>query len=161
MLFLLLLSSQEQIKKHAEMFIKTSLEPILAEKLRKYVYDIIGCCQAVHKEQGPELTEYIYQESLEIAFRQAGIPTIREYYFSPTFRGITLKSKMRVDFFCRDKVFVECKAIESIGLHERLQLWSYMRAAKIRIGILYNFLPVMDECEKYYLDLETNSISYF
>ena len=56
---------------------------------------------------------------------------------------------------------MECKAIEKIGTHERLQLWSYMRAAKIQIGILYNFLPVLDECEKYYLDLETNTISYF
>jgi len=143
------------------MFIKTNLEPILAEKLRKYVYNIIGCCQAVHREQGPELTEYVYQESLEIAFRQANIPAIKEYYFHPSFRGISLKTKMRVDFFCMNKVFVECKAIEKISIHERLQLWSYMRAAKIRIGILYNFLPMIDECEKYYFDPETNSISYF
>lgn len=68
---------------------------------------------------------------------------------------------MRVDFFCKNKVFIECKAIEEIGLHERLQLWAYMRAANIRIGILYNFLPVIDECEKYYFDPEDNSISCF
>ena len=143
------------------MFIKTNLDAKLADKLRKYVYDIIGCCQDVHREQGPELTEYVYQESLHIALEQENISHIKEYYFNPTFRGIPLKTKMRVDFFCKGNVFVECKAIEKIGTHERLQLWSYMRAAKIQIGILYNFLPVLDECEKYYLDLETNTISYF
>lgn len=43
----------------------------------------------------------------------------------------------------------------------RLQLWNYMRSAGVRIGILYNFAPVMDECEKYYFDPETRTISYF
>ena len=85
----------------------------------------------------------------------------QKYYFNPKFRGVVLNTKMRVDFFVKDKVFVECKAINEIGVHERLQLWAYMRAAKIRIGILYNFLPVMDECEKYYYDPEDDSIGYF
>ena len=143
------------------MFERKEIEPVLKAKLKKYVYDIVGCCQEVHKEQGPELTEYIYQESLEIAFKQANIPFKKEYYFNPKFRGVVLNTKMRVDFFVKDKVFVECKAINEIGVHERLQLWAYMRAAKIRIGILYNFLPVIDECEKYYYDPEDDSIGYF
>lgn len=143
------------------MFARKEIEPVLKGKLRNYVYDIVGCCQDVHREQGPELTEYVYQESLQIAFEQAGIPAKKEYYFNPKFRGISLKTKMRVDFFVKDKVFVECKAIENIGIHERLQLWAYMRAAKIRIGILYNFLPVMDECEKYYYNPDDDSIGAF
>ena len=137
------------------------LEPDIAVKLRRFVYDLIGCCQAVHHEQGPELTEYIYQDSLKIAFDQAGIKYEKEYRFTPTFRGIKLSHSLIVDFFCKDKVFLECKAIDQLGVHERLQLWSYMRAAGIRIGILYNFAPLMDECEKYYYDPETRTISYF
>lgn len=143
------------------LYTRKEIDPVLAGKLKKYVYEIVGCCQMVHHEQGPELTEYVYQESLEIAMRQAGIPFIKEYFFYPQFRGQQLKTKMRVDFFCKNKVFIECKAIEEIGIHERLQLWAYMRAANIRIGILYNFLPVIDECEKYYFDPEDNSISCF
>lgn len=34
-----------------------------------------------------------------------------------------------------------------------------MRLNKTRIGILYNFAPVMDECERYYYD-EKNNIIY-
>ena len=64
------------------------LEPELAGKLKKFVFDVVGCCQSVHQEQGPELTEYIYQDSLKIAFDQAGIKYEKEYRFAPTFRGI-------------------------------------------------------------------------
>ena len=143
------------------MIIKEFEDTVLREKLRKYVYDIVGCCQAVHQEKGPELTEYVYQECLEIALQEAGIEYKREYYFHPTFRGRTLKSRLQVDFFCKGKVFVECKAIEELSNYERLQLTNYMRNAGIRIGILYNFAPVKDECEKFYYDPENNSISYF
>lgn len=143
------------------MFIKKELESDLKEKLKKYVFDVVGCCQDVHREQGPELTEYVYQDSLEIAFNQAHIKHVKEYFFRPKFRGMELNSRLFVDFFCKDKIFLECKAIEQIGIHERLQLWNYMRCAGVRIGILYNFAPVIAECEKYYFDPYTRAISYF
>ncbi len=108
----------------------------LRSKLRAFVYDIIGCCQAVHKEKGPELTEYIYQECLEIALRDAKIPFLREYYFHPEFRGHILQSSLRVDFFVKQKVFLECKAIDELSKYERLQLTNYMRNAGIRIFII-------------------------
>ena len=133
----------------------------LKNKLVKFVYEIIGCCQDVHKEKGPELTEYVYQECLDIALEQAGIPHKKEFFFNPKFRGIKLKSSLRVDFFCKEKVFVECKAIDQLSIHERLQLTNYMRNAGIRIGILYNFAPLYAECERFYLDTDTNTIYYF
>lgn len=142
-------------------FDKKEVDPQLKDKLRKFVYDVVGCCQAVHQEQGPELTEYIYQDSLKIAFEQAGVKFVKEYYFHPSFRGVKLEHRLFVDFLCKDKIMLECKAIEKIGTHERLQLWNYMRASGMRIGILYNFAPVMDECEKYYYDPESKSINYF
>lgn len=133
----------------------------LKDKLKKFVYSTIGCCQAVHHEKGAELTEYVYQECLEIALQQENIPFEREYHFTPTFRGIPLRTSLRVDFFVKNKIFLECKAIEKIGFAERLQLTNYMRNAGVRIGILFNFAPVMAECEKYYLDTETNTLYFF
>jgi len=143
------------------MIVKTLEDSELRDKLRRYVYELIGCCQEVHKEKGPELTEYVYQECLEIALNDAHIEHKREYYFNPTFRGHKLKTALKVDFFCKNKVFLECKAIDAISNHERIQLTNYMRNAGIRIGILYNFAPVFAECEKYYLDTDTNTLYYF
>lgn len=133
----------------------------LKSKLKEFVYDIVGCCQEVHKEKGPELTEYVYQDCLEIALKERDIKIIREYFFHPTFRGKQLKSSLKVDFLCKGNIFLECKAIESLSIHERIQLTNYMRNAGIRIGILYNFAPLYAECEKYYLDTDTNTLYYF
>ncbi len=144
-----------------KLFNITELDPMLADKLKKFVYDVIGCCQDVHREQGPQLTEYIYQDSLKIAFEQAHIKYVKEYSFHPSFRGIELPHKLIVDFLCKDKIMLECKAIDQIGVHERLQLWNYMRTSRVRIGILYNFAPSQDECERYYYDPEHRSVSYF
>lgn len=133
----------------------------LTEQLRAYAYDVIGCCQVVHSDMGPFLNEYMYQETLAIAFHEANIPFQREYYFSVLFHGQPIKHKHFVDFLVRDDIFVECKAIEHIGTEQRQQLWNYMRLTSTRIGILYNFAPVKDECERYYLDATTGMMYAF
>lgn len=136
-------------------------DDVLRTKLKKFVYDIVGCCQEVHREKGPELTEYVYQDCLKLALDDAHIPYQKEYHFHPTFRGREIQSTLRVDFFCKEKVFLECKAIEEISFHERIQLTNYMRNAGVRIGILYNFAPMVAQCEKFYLDPDVNTIFYF
>ena len=60
-----------------------------------------------------------------------------------------------------DDVLVECKAVERLGPEQRQQLWNYIKKKKICIGILYNFAPVRDQCERYYLDKETGNMYMF
>ena len=136
-------------------------DEVLRNKLKRFVYDIVGCCQEVHREKGPELTEYVYQDCLKLALDDAHIPYQKEYHFHPTFRGREIQSTLRVDFFCKEKVFLECKAIDEISFHERVQLTNYMRNAGVRIGVLYNFAPIVAQGEKFYLDTDTNKIYYF
>ena len=63
-----------------------------------------------------------------------------------------------ITFFNKRK---KCKAIERIGSEQRQQLWNYMRLTRIRIGILYNFAPAHDQCERYYLDVKTDNMYAF
>lgn len=137
------------------------VDPILCQKLKQYCYDLNGCCQTVHKEMGPFLNEYMYQDALEILFKERNIQYIREYYFSVEFHGLKILHKHYVDFFVNDKVFIECKAIERLGPEQRQQLWNYMRLTKTRIGIIYNFAPMRDQCEHYYLDTDSNIMYLF
>ena len=130
-------------------------------ELRSHVYDIIGCCQMVHKEMGPWLNEYIYQEALKVAFEEKQIPYEKEYYFQVTFHGQPLSHKHYMDFLCKGEVVLECKAISSIGTEQRQQLWNYMRLTSTPFGVLYNFAPVKDQCERYYYDVKTKNISAF
>ena len=139
----------------------SNIETNILAHLKSHVYDIIGCCQDVHKELGPWLNEYIYQEALKMSFEEKQVTFVKEYYFQVSFHGRPLEHKHYIDFLCKGNVAVECKAISSLGAEQRQQLWNYMRLANIPIGILYNFAPVRDQCEKYYYDAKSKTISAF
>ena len=47
---------------------QTHNNPDVLTQLKAHVYDIVGCCQEVHRELGPWLNEYIYQEALKLSF---------------------------------------------------------------------------------------------
>ena len=140
------------------------VNPELCLKLREYVYKILGCCQEVHREMGPFLNEYMYQDALALALEDAdftGQNMIKEYYFKTQFKGRDIKHPHKVDFLVNQKVFIECKAVENLSSEFRQQLWNYMRLSGIRLGILYNFAPIKDQCERYYYDPDLKVIFAF
>lgn len=136
------------------------LSPALMEQTRRECYPVNGCCQAVHRELGPFLNEYMYQEALAIALADAALPFDKEHYFTAQFRGHTLRHRHFVDFRIRDNIFLECKAVSALHDAHRQQLWNYMRLSRTPIGILWNFQPYRDQSEHYYLHLQTNTIYY-
>ena len=140
---------------------ESSISPEVLTRIKSRVYDIIGCCLEVHRELGPWLNEYIYQEALKMAFDEKQIQHEKEYYFQVSFHGQPLAHRHYMDFLCKGDVVLECKAISSIGNEQRQQLWNYMRLTNTPIGILFNFAPVKDQCEKYYYDVKTKTISVF
>ena len=82
-------------------------DPILCQKLKKWCYDLNGCCQEVHRDLGPFLNEYMYQDALEIVLNERNIkPFIKEYYFSVEFHGRRINHKHFVDFYVKDKAFM-------------------------------------------------------
>lgn len=140
------------------------VDPVLCQKLRQYCYPIVGCCQEVHREMGPFLNEYMYQDALLMALDDAGFKgdnLVKEFYFKASYKGREIKHKHFVDFLVNQKVFIECKAVECLNSEFRQQLWNYMRLSGIRIGILYNFAPIKDQCERYYYDPEKQVIFAF
>lgn len=133
--------------------------PVLCNNLKRWCYDLNGCCQEVHRDLGPFLNEYIYQDALEIVLKEKGVVYEREYYFSVEFHGKRINHKHYVDFRCKEMAFVECKAVETLSQDHRQQLWNYMRLTKTSIGILWNFAPTHDQSEHYYLDID-NDVMY-
>ena len=135
--------------------------PELCAELKKRCYAINGCCATVHRELGPFLNEYMYQEALQILFEEQQIPFQREYYFGLTYHGKPIKHKHFVDFMVDDDMLVECKAVDKLVPEHRQQLWNYMRLTGKPIGILYNFAPPKDQAEHYYLDTEKGIMYLF
>ena len=77
-------------------------------------YKIIGAAQEVHKELGSGFLEMVYQDALEIEFKNRKIPYHREYPILIHYKETKLDRVYRSDFFCFVKIVVEIKAIKSL-----------------------------------------------
>ena len=102
-------------------------------------YKIIGACMEVHKVLGPGFLEPVYQEALAIEFRHQGIPFEQEKELTITFKGIELEKKYNADFVCYGKIILETKAVKELCDNHRAQIINYLKATKMKLGLLVNF----------------------
>ena len=103
-------------------------------------YAIMGCAINVHSTLGDGFLESAYGDALEIEFKKAGIPYIREDSVRIYYDGQPLPTNWRADFTCFDRSYiVELKAIKAITKVEWAQVIHYMRATRIPYALLLNF----------------------
>ena len=134
------------------------------EELKEIVYPVVGACQEVHKEMGPFLNEYMYQDALAIELGLREMPYEKEFQFPADYKGYAITHKHFADFKVQSgtaEVIVECKAVDRLADAHRQQLRNYMRLSKVHVGIVYNFGPVYAQCEKYYYDAELGRMVAF
>lgn len=102
-------------------------------------YNIRGAMMAVHRELGRGFLERVYQDALEIEFKDRNIPYEREKEIQIMYKGKPLGEPYRADFVCYGKIIVELKAVnEILGIH-RAQVINYLKATSMKLGILVNF----------------------
>ena len=102
-------------------------------------YKIIGACMEVHRELGPGFLEAVYQEALEIEFKNQGIPYEREKELKIHFKGTELRKRYNADFICYGKIILETKAAKELCDNHRAQIINYLKATKMKLGLLVNF----------------------
>jgi hypothetical protein len=83
---------------------------------RDLTQKIIGAAMGVHRELGAGFLEYVYEEALcyELNLRE-------------------------ISFMIENKVIVEIKATSGLTEVEEAQLLNYLKATKMRVGLLLNF----------------------
>ena len=106
---------------------------------RKESYEIIGAAMEVHKIIGCGFTEPLYQEALEREFQLRDIPYEREKTFRVKYKGILLDKEFRVDFVCYDEIIVELKAVTDFTEEHFAQVYNYLKASGMKLGLLINF----------------------
>ena len=106
---------------------------------REECYKIIGACMEVHKELGPGFLEPVYQEALSLEFYVQGIHFEKEKDIHIVYKGKTLDKCYKADFLCFDKIIVELKALSELSNDHIAQLLNYLKATKLRVGLLVNF----------------------
>ena len=125
---------------------------------KNFMYPVIGALYEVHKELGPGLNEYVYQEGLGMQLEEENIAFEREKEYTPIYHDRTMNAKYRLDFVCMNQIIVECKAVEQLSVNHRAQLFNYMRLTKLPIGILVNFSHKSAEIERYLYNHQTNEV---
>jgi len=103
------------------------------------VFEIIGAAIEVHKELGNGFLEPVYQESLEIESALRKIPFVAQERLHLFYKGVELKKEYLPDFVCFGKIIVEIKALHALTNIEIAQLINYLKATKLRVGLLINF----------------------
>ncbi|MBR0493811.1 MAG: GxxExxY protein [Muribaculaceae bacterium] len=102
-------------------------------------YQIIGAAMEVHKTIGCGFTEPLYQEAFEQELQLRSIPFQREKSFHVTYKGKELKKEFRPDFVCFDKIIVELKAVDDFADEHFAQVYNYLKATGMSLGLLINF----------------------
>jgi GxxExxY protein len=128
-----------------EVVVLTKVESNLPPETEELISQIIGAAIRVHSELGPGFLESIYASALAIEFGLMGIPFERELGITVHYRGHAIAGH-RLDFVVGETIVLEIKAAPRIDPIFHAKLLSYLRATKLRAGLLINFnLPLVKD----------------
>jgi GxxExxY protein len=109
------------------------------ESLNRLTSSVIEAAIRIHRTLGPGLLESAYLQCLRFELISAGLNVESEKALSLLYRGVTIDCAYRADLVVEGVVIVEVKALDSLApIHSR-QLYTYLRVADCRVGLILNF----------------------
>lgn len=100
---------------------------------------VIGCAIEVHRVLGPGLLESTYEQCLCYELTQSGIAFKNQTGLPVEYKSVKLDCGYRADLLVNNQLIVELKSVDRVlGIHEA-QILTYMKLAKIKVGLLINF----------------------
>jgi len=100
---------------------------------------VIGCAIEVHRNPGPGLLESTYRQCLACELSHAGVLFQMEVPLPVRYKDVLLDCGYRIDLLVRSDLIVEIKSVETLLPIHQAQILTYMRLARIPIGLLMNF----------------------
>jgi GxxExxY protein len=117
-----------------------TFEPIPAEDER-IAYTVIGAAIEVHRILGPGFLESVYRKALRHELALRGFSSEEEVPLVVCFKDLRIDGQ-RVDLLVERRVIVELKCAEQFApIHEAIMI-SYLKATKLRLGLMLNFKTV-------------------
>ena len=102
-------------------------------------YEIRGAVYDVYKELGPGLLESVYEEALCFELEKRGLTVERQVQVPIKYKGIVLRTELRLDLLVENQVIIELKSVEEMKNVFYKQLLTYLRLMNKRVGLLVNF----------------------
>ena len=103
------------------------------------VFAIQGAIFEVYKTLGSGFLEGVYQEAMELELKARGIPYEAQKEIRITYKGTPLTQFYKADIVCYDKIILELKAVKELLPEHSAQLFNYLRATDMKLGMLINF----------------------
>jgi GxxExxY protein len=100
---------------------------------------VIGAATEVHRTIGPGLLESAYETCLchELSLRKLAF--VKQLSLPVDYKGIKLDCGYRLDIVVEKSVIIELKAVDKLLPIHQAQLLTYLKLAKLSIGLLLNF----------------------
>ncbi|MCK5528145.1 MAG: GxxExxY protein [Kiritimatiellae bacterium] len=102
-------------------------------------YAIQGAIFDVYREMGCGFLESVYQECLEKELAKRDIPYIPQKEVKLLYKGEELRQTYKPDLICYGQIIIELKAVRNIAPEHKAQVINYLKATKMRLGLLVNF----------------------
>ena len=107
-------------------------------KHRELTRKIIGVFYEVYNELGHGFLESVYQKSLGLALKSAGLDVCWPIAIPVWFRGQQV-GHFEADMLVESSVLLELKAVRALDGSHQAQLLNYLRATDVEVGLLLNF----------------------
>ena len=103
-------------------------------------HDIIGAFYEVYNTIGHGFLESVYASAMAAELENRSMPFQREWPYPIDYKGKRI-AVAKADLVVANAVIVELKAVERItGTHDA-QLFNYLKASRLQVGLILNFGP--------------------
>ena len=106
---------------------------------------VIGAAIEVHRVLGPGYLESVYEEALAVELKLRNIPFERQKSMAVDYKGHPV-GEGRMDILVGGCLIVELKAADALAPIHTAQVISYLKAARLPLGLIINFnVPLLKD----------------
>jgi len=102
-------------------------------------YQIRGAIWDVYNALGPGLLESVYEEALCYELTLRGLKVERQKLVPITYKGMMIKTDLRLDLVVEDSIIIELKSVEELKPVFFKQTKTYLKLTNKHLGLLVNF----------------------
>ena len=106
----------------------------------RLTHSVIGAFYDVYNTLGFGFLEQVYMSALERELRDRSHAVGRDVYVPVLYKGAEL-ARQRIDMIVDDRVLVEAKSTQELHKSAKRQVYNYLRATRLEVGLLLHFGP--------------------
>ena len=109
--------------------------PLLEEELTE---KILGAAFKVQNTLGCGFLEKVYENAMVVELSRVGISVEQQKPMQVRYQG-AIVGEYQADLVVDSRVMVELKAVSKLDSIHEAQLLNYLKATRVRVGLLFNF----------------------